>query len=279
MGEFQPHTGRLGSRAPVGDPIPDYYPRIVTPDAFYAAQAAMHGRQQQRGRTGRHVTNLFTGLVTDARDGSPMSVVMKDNRRLVSGAGIRGQAPFISFPYDAFEFGVLRWLLEIDVADVMGQRPKLDADLRGAEGRLHDLGGRIKVIQDRLATDTDLTPLLDVLGKLHAEHRGAQEQVERLRAERAATQDVSVADALALVNRLLQLEDDPARGDDLFDLRSRLKARIRSLVEGLDVCIEVDGPVRRALVRIRFRSGAVRVIEIIVRRGNDAIGHKMLAEA
>jgi hypothetical protein len=56
------------------------------------------------------VTNLFTGIVKDADNGSPMSIVMKDTKRLVSGAGIRGErgAKFKSFPYDVFEHGILR---------------------------------------------------------------------------------------------------------------------------------------------------------------------------
>ncbi len=54
LGEFQPHIGRPGTagrkstRKPFGDPIPNYFPPIISEAEFYAAQKAMDGATSQR---------------------------------------------------------------------------------------------------------------------------------------------------------------------------------------------------------------------------------------
>ncbi|HEX2853882.1 MAG TPA: recombinase family protein [Opitutaceae bacterium] len=68
LGEYQPHRyegGSYGKRVPDGDPIKDYYPRIVTDDVFERAQPTVTGNPG--GRQGRWV-RLLTGLVVDPRD-------------------------------------------------------------------------------------------------------------------------------------------------------------------------------------------------------------------
>ncbi len=85
LGEFQPHTGRVGSRQPIGDPIPAYYPNIISEADFYAAQAALTSRQNQRGSSGKNVRNLFTrkmaGFTYVALDGT--SVVQVSSQDFV----------------------------------------------------------------------------------------------------------------------------------------------------------------------------------------------------
>src|SRR5262249_41067627 len=60
LGEFTPQCGRSGSREPVGPTIADYYPSIISQSDFYAVQAAIAARKNQRGPRGKHVRNLFT---------------------------------------------------------------------------------------------------------------------------------------------------------------------------------------------------------------------------
>ena len=72
LGEYQPCTGSFKNknRKPVGEPIKDYYPRILNDETFYHAQKAMKDNLVQRGRQTRTVTNLFTGLVKDQTGGN-----------------------------------------------------------------------------------------------------------------------------------------------------------------------------------------------------------------
>src|SRR5262249_40247836 len=75
IGEFQPHK-RLptGKRVPVGEPIKNYFPAIVEPDLFHRAQSARADRRLAgRGRKGKYVTNLFSGMSTCFSCGSHMA--------------------------------------------------------------------------------------------------------------------------------------------------------------------------------------------------------------
>lgn len=62
IGEFQAYTWRGKEKRPVGEPVPDYYPRIVDDDTFYRAQTASRQRQFNGGRRGKVFSNLLIGL-------------------------------------------------------------------------------------------------------------------------------------------------------------------------------------------------------------------------
>jgi DNA invertase Pin-like site-specific DNA recombinase len=80
IGEYQPHKGtqKARNRKPDGDPIEDYYPRVIDDLTFWRAQKALSDRRQQtggrRGKTGAHV---LRGLVKCGLCGGPMHVVNK----------------------------------------------------------------------------------------------------------------------------------------------------------------------------------------------------------
>src|SRR5262249_24939188 len=61
-GEYQPRKKEGDKRVPVGDPIPGYFPRVVSDEDFRAAQQARASRRNSRGRITAKVTNLFTHL-------------------------------------------------------------------------------------------------------------------------------------------------------------------------------------------------------------------------
>jgi DNA invertase Pin-like site-specific DNA recombinase len=62
IGDYQPHVKVEGRRVPEGEPIPDYYPRVIDDELFFAVQKLM---QSNRGGGGRKdkCTNLFTDIV------------------------------------------------------------------------------------------------------------------------------------------------------------------------------------------------------------------------
>ena len=66
-GTFQPHHYVDGKRVPVGDPVADYFPAIVTKETFDLIQARRKKRRMGRGggpgRKGTVVSNIFTGLL------------------------------------------------------------------------------------------------------------------------------------------------------------------------------------------------------------------------
>ncbi len=75
LGIYQPYTKRGGAkRMPHGDPIPDYYPKIIEPAAFYAIQkiAKENKARHRGGRTGA-AFNLFARLARCAYCEGPMT--------------------------------------------------------------------------------------------------------------------------------------------------------------------------------------------------------------
>jgi len=77
MGEYQPTKGG----EPVGEPIPDYFPAIVSEKTFYKAQAALKSRwRNNSGRKGKKFSNLFTGMCKCLRCGDTFRYLPRDTR-------------------------------------------------------------------------------------------------------------------------------------------------------------------------------------------------------
>jgi len=49
-------------RLPDGEPISDYFPKIISNKQFFAAKAAINGRAQKGGRRGQQYSNIFSGI-------------------------------------------------------------------------------------------------------------------------------------------------------------------------------------------------------------------------
>jgi Recombinase len=64
IGEYQPcKISTASKREPDGPPIKNYFPPIVEEDLFYRAQKGRSERRiLGRGRKGKHLTNLFSGI-------------------------------------------------------------------------------------------------------------------------------------------------------------------------------------------------------------------------
>ena len=73
LGEYQQKQTIDNKECAVGDPVPGYYPAIISEALFQAAQEARRDNLASgRGRKGRFITNLFDGLTTCSYCGSPV---------------------------------------------------------------------------------------------------------------------------------------------------------------------------------------------------------------
>ncbi|HUG68669.1 MAG TPA: recombinase family protein, partial [Pirellulaceae bacterium] len=138
LGEYQPHELVEGKRVAVGEPVSGYFPQVIEERDYYAARQAAEARTSQPGRHTKRVANLFTGLVMDARDGSPCQVVDKGSGlQLVSSAARNGKqgAVYLAFPYEAFERALLVWGYDLKMGDVLPRKATdLEGELSKAEG-------------------------------------------------------------------------------------------------------------------------------------------------
>ena len=270
LGEFQAHKG-YGSRKdriPQGEPIPDYYPRIIDDNLFYRVQAGLKRRTRvHRGKPYATVPNLFTGLVHDARDGSLCHITQNGNgQRLVSSGAIKGKrgSTFLAIPYPVFENAFLRWIVEIEPSEwlpVTGDRK--DIDIEAEEGKLADVNLKIEKTKAKLLSAGDFDTLADLLIKLETQKRELEQNIEQLRAELHSSRDDSLEDTRELVRRLNKIGPDKASSEELVDLRSALKARIASLVSEIWILPFRAGQKTFIRLQVVFDGGNEKEFEVL----------------
>jgi hypothetical protein len=109
-----PHAQRMrdGRPGPEENAMPVYVPPIIDEQEFDSVQRFLDERLRSADPRARRVANLFAGLVKDARDGSEMVLIARqDEVALVSGAakdGVPG-AKYLWFPYEPFEKALFIW--------------------------------------------------------------------------------------------------------------------------------------------------------------------------
>lgn len=247
IGEHQPHViDNEGQRVPFGQPIPDYYPPVVTPETFAKAQQAVRGRNSVKGGINHHVSNLFARLVKDEA-GNAYTLQNRNTRPyLVSSAmmeGVCGQMP--SIPYEPFERCVLEWIRELE----LDQRP--DDPLPGLKAREADLVARLDTFRQKIKTSKQLSTLLDVFAEM-------EQELEQVRQE---IQEAMTPREHALTNTKLALDYlDGAK--DSEEIRRELRHHLSLLLDR--IIVRIDGKLRSRrkvyYLTLHFRAGAKRQI-------------------
>jgi DNA invertase Pin-like site-specific DNA recombinase len=271
-GEYQPYKGRGPEREPDGDPIPGYFPVIISEQEWYAARAGITQRRNKPGRPSRDHINVFADLIYDALSGGSLNQFCnsKGARMLVSyraAQGIKGEH-CASFPFPTFERGILSLLREVDPGSVL---PEPD---RGADqslvltGRLAEVDGEIEKIKARvLERYTDA--LADVLERREAERKKLAADLAEARQKAASP----LAEAWGECRSLLDALD---AAPDPEDARTRLRAALRRIVEGI-YCLFIGrtDAVRVAAVQLRFTGGSHRDYLILHKWGTrGAVGDR-----
>ena len=268
-GEFQPHVSVDGVKAVHGDPVPDYYPAVITRDQFEVAQATMSGRRRKLGRPpaeGRD-ENLFTGIAYLADDGSKMCLLNSGRSKGKSAVylgsshvrrGRKGASLGRTIAYPFFEKTVLAAVSELKPSDF--EEPDDDPDGMAqrklkAEGRVMTLDHRYKEFEAQLYDPDCTTPAAElkaVLANLSEARRKATEEYNTLQVESGNCRGESVGEAKSLIQMLDQLPPGPERGK----IRGMLKTRLRWLVNEIWVRIESQNRKDFVLhVQIFLRSG------------------------
>lgn len=127
LGEFQPKKRVDGRPSIIGEPIPDYFPRIISDQEFNLARAALAGRSSgASGRKGKSFTNLFSGLLFCASCGS--RILLKDRGDGSSSAKTyvcsrqhaKADCSMSEWRQDQVESALLRHLGDIDFSSLEG---------------------------------------------------------------------------------------------------------------------------------------------------------------
>jgi len=243
LGEFQPcrYVAR-GKRVPEGEPIANYYPRIITDELFNVVQF----RQKRRrvagaGRRGKVLKNLFSHIAKCGFCHGSMVCVQKSPVYvdLVCDNARRGlKCRYVGYPYSEFEKSFLTFVKELDLKAVMkpsesgknqtaGEIEQVRAAIAEKELQLENLGNGIALASKPLpklvsmmeeitsAKASDEKRLIDLVATQADESKPVQ-KLEDLRALIATAQNTS--------------------GPKANEIRLALREAIRACVEKILVC-------------------------------------------
>lgn len=286
MGTYQPQK-QAGKRVvPDGEPIPGYYPAIVTEDEWNDAQAAIQRRGGGRGagRKGADETNLFSGLLYCALTGAKLHIVGGMGRK---GDGERKRYRYLTasqetgitsgrlrFDYPTFESAILSALRELRPDDVVDAEPRstgTEAEITRLSAKLLDLDSRVERAQHRARTTNDFDAYLDLIADLQSQRKQTGDRLAELRELEAGQPANDLHGSQSLIDLLAN-----APADQLGDLRRRLKNRIRQLVAGIWVVIVPRRGGRLCACQMWFAGNRHRDYFIVHQRGKPLVGSRVL---
>ena len=241
LGEFQPYTKTLDpnrkKREPIGQPIPGYFPPIISEQVFDRAQGAVAGRKVARAAKQTQAFNVWQGVSKCLYCGSPMHIINRgaSTERETKGTTYiecsvgRKKVPGVCESYKSIRLDysehVFRLILaRLDsMALVKDSGAKLAKELSAVEGQ---------IVQQRAKLD-DFVKLIEHnrSATLAALIAGAEDELQRLGREK---------------QRLLgELAAEDAIGFDSFMERLDLASRAgrndaNSLLKRLGVLVFVD---------------------------------------
>jgi DNA invertase Pin-like site-specific DNA recombinase len=262
LGEMQPgECIDRRHRRPVGDPVKDYFPRIVSDELFWRVQAGLKARRGRGGRRGDNVANIFSGgMLRCAYCGAGM---VRENKGRKNGSsflcgGVRRGLRCVRtrWSYTDFEKSFLSFCSELDLPSIVGDD----------RGRRAETERRIVALQGELATLRDLRDQTFELLKKKVEVDYVARRLEEIEKRRAALevelreQEVVRAEldgAVAGLEDIRPLIEQIQGGSgDTYALRSQVAQKIRSLVTVVHVAPCGHTPlVRRTIEFLKGQPG------------------------
>lgn len=270
-GEYQPHVGSRGpERRPSGDPIPNYYPAVITRDEYDAVRGLLSKRGKVgRGRRGKHV-NLFAGLVKDARSGGGLTSKHGSTRApslMPIWSRTTFGTPWVSYLLEPFERALVSKLAEV--------KPDELAPITGPAYRIEVLTGQlaeVEALKEKWKAKMDNPDLVDTvaekLADLGAKAKTIMAELDEARGEAASP----IGEAWAQTR---------ASGIDLKDDEHRLRYRtaIRRAIESVWVVLMPGQRYRVAAAQVWFQGGAHRDYVLCYHVKKDGFGKTELEEA
>lgn len=234
IGEYQYFTGKGKNRKPSGEPIPDYFPRIVSEEDFYAVQKILtEKRPTATGRKGIGVPNLLTGLCKCGYCGATMSYIDKgrfDSQRfLVCASAKRGlECRYTAWKYSEVERVVLNLITDLQIEDLSSNEMiSIGQELMAAKGRLDQLIKAQSNLLTAIEQAPDVTVLVGRLREIEAQLVDTKEQERKLTALQLSglTVEQQLKGLKELRNKLSLVN-----GDDLYRLRTRIVSELKQII-------------------------------------------------
>ncbi len=250
IGEFQPHSKIDGKSVPVGEPVKDYFPRLISDDEFALVQATLDARGKQfGGRRGAAFPNIFTHLLVCGYCGSRMSYVTKGMGkdraspwkyvRCSAAERSVGCKKKITWNYDDLEEFVLKFVRGVDFRQFAHELNGQKSMLESCRADVEKSKTQIKIIEEQIdrlikAIEGEETPPKSVMSRISSLENSLE--IER----RAMLKNEKKAMALEAYSRSIDSQSNgvlelmesmrTAIGEDLFKIRARINEQIRRVV-------------------------------------------------
>ncbi|SFL45741.1 recombinase family protein [Methylobacterium pseudosasicola] len=236
---------RRERRIPVGDPIPDYYPRVISEDLWKRARSASNKRARKfvanpGGRKGTVYSNLFSRLAVCDACGSPMNYRDRGPRStpcLRCSGNRNGTCANETYPrYRPLERAVLSWAMLSDRPQHVPATAE-DETVAAAE-RLRD---ELRAAVDNLVAAIERGAALDDrLALRQSDLARAEEDLAAARREASAAPPISTPEvARGILSAIADLDGMPA--DEQYAARAAAAQELRDLIT--EIRCHVDGSV------------------------------------
>lgn len=264
IGTFQPNKLENGKRRPEGEPISNYFPRVISDRVFESAQSGrldrgtkpQDGRKASGGSRGKNLSNLFSRLAICAYCAGSMHYQNKGQppkgqSYLVCSNAVRNRGCKMNgrWRYDQFETTVLSFVEQLDLASLLSSAEHSEKR-RELASRLDAAEGRIKRLQDDLRRSFEIGLQMAEFNSefLAGQIKKGEQDLAESKAQRSQLRhEISTLDQTELTyyqrpDEVAQLIDRvrSSRGGDVYKLRAQISSRLQSLIKELRLTIDPD---------------------------------------
>ncbi|TGU95006.1 recombinase family protein [Mesorhizobium sp. M00.F.Ca.ET.151.01.1.1] len=255
LGEFQPHRyDDHGDRVPHGEPVSDYFPRIIEEDQFHRVQASRRRRLVEgAGRKGPEYRNLFTKIAKCEYCGAPMRFVHKGrppkgSQALKCTNAVRGLGcESISWRYSDFETSFLYFVKEIDLTATLraaaenSERASVEQRISALEEKIRQLSAKRERIFELLTEPGSSTAFIKgKLDECEASIAAEEALITQLREQRSIATMLPTISADELRSLIASVQDMSAPG--IFERRAAVANRLSILVTSLRIAADGRRP-------------------------------------
>jgi hypothetical protein len=284
LGEFQPHTSADGKvRIPDGEPLRDYFPRVISDELFYEAQYHKSLRKKEKSANESNFINLFTGIVFNTLDQHVMQVQTSRTKRpngevylqrrmwsYGSRRGVAGSCPW-GIDYYPFETVMLHALSELKPEDfkdpfvASDERAKIHQQIEGIEIRIKELE---KSILDLKSSDS-ATRISRLIDELVSRKNIASYQLDSLVGASDRTSS-DMTEALKSIATVCNRPDSKLQQN----VRNKIKWLIPTIVSRIELVIyRRPNNTKIATAKLHLRNNQERIVRVRKTQGWKHIKH------
>ena len=252
IGFKQQYTkGKDGKRHPIGEPIEDFFPRMIENNLWYAVQQRIETNPKSKGGRNGKNDNLFAGLIACAYCGGTMGVTNKTGKkagpdkdwkyyRCNNGAANHGCKSY-SIRHDEVESLVLQNCQQLDPCDILPDRRKTNEaaneaafKVAGLQGEVNELERKTANLRDAIADANDGTARKELMALLEAKTAEKTKAGKLLREAKQKRKKLTQA-TVDLKEWRATFEGLEEALTSSPDIRLRAKEHIRELVAKIEI--------------------------------------------